>query len=87
MTGCSRRVHSGLVGVAGLGAGSVGTVGFWDSITGNGSVMKQRIRPGTAREATSRGNTVMVTEADLSSSCQGGPLECTCGRDEKKRDI
>lgn len=29
--------------------------------------MKQRIRPGTAREATPRGNTVMVMEADLSS--------------------
>lgn len=67
MTGCSRRVHSGLVWGAGVGEGSVGRGGLWDSIAGNGRVMKQRIRPGTAREATARGNTVMVTEADLSS--------------------
>lgn len=67
-TGCSSRVHSGLVWWgAGVGEGSVGTGEFWDRIVGNGRVMKQRIRPGTAREATSRGNTVMVAEADLSS--------------------
>lgn len=100
MMGCSRRVHSGGSGAAGLevgvalGFGVGGTAegekrgeALWDSAEGRGRRKKRRKRwreemkrIDAGREVTSRGNAVMVTEANLSSSCQGGPLGYACNR-------